>query len=220
MPGGAREGPGLPLLARRLVPDKVRDLANGLRALPREAGLRLGRPSREECAARVRGPVGADALPPAPAGPPLAVTGTARELAQLAERVPGVARAGPVRRRLTGVPGVGPPTAPAFRATVDRPGRLGPTPERRRSGGTDVQGGISRRGDGPARTASDEAARSPLVRSRGRPGLRARGPRVAERRGVARARVAVARKLARVLHRMWADGSEFRRGEEGAMPAA
>src|SRR5437588_337862 len=56
------------------------------------------------------------------------------------------------------------------------------------------------------RAASSEAARSPLVRSRGRPGLRARGPRVAERRGVARARVAVARKLARVLHRMWADG--------------
>ena len=41
---------------------------------------------------------------------------------------------------------------------------------------------------------------------------------VAKRRGMARARVAVARKLAVILHRMWADGSEFRWGKQAAAP--
>jgi len=44
--------------------------------------------------------------------------------------------------------------------------------------------------------------------------------RVAKRRGMARARVAVARKLSTILHRMWADGAEFRWGEEEVAPAA
>ena len=43
---------------------------------------------------------------------------------------------------------------------------------------------------------------------------------VAKRRGMARARIAVARKLASILHRMWVDGTEFRWGKEGAAPAA
>ncbi len=43
---------------------------------------------------------------------------------------------------------------------------------------------------------------------------------IAKRRGMARARVAVARKLAVILHRMWADGSEFRWGKQTAMPVA
>ena len=45
------------------------------------------------------------------------------------------------------------------------------------------------------------------------------GMNVAKRRGMARARVAVARKLAVILHRMWADGSEFRWGKQAAAPA-
>jgi transposase len=128
------------------------------------------------------------------------------------------------------VPGVGPLTALAFRATIDRPGRfrrsrdvgapLGLTPERYQSRETDVQGGISRCGDELARTALYEAAYSPLVRSRRWSALRAWGTQVAKRRGMARARVAVARKLARVLHRMWADDAEFRWGKEEAAPAA
>ena len=44
--------------------------------------------------------------------------------------------------------------------------------------------------------------------------LRAWGMQVARRRGMARARVAVARKLACVLHRMWADDAEFRWGKQ------
>jgi transposase len=49
--------------------------------------------------------------------------------------------------------------------------------------------------------------------------LRAWGLQVAKRRGMARARVAVARKLAVILHRTWTDGTEFRWGKEGAASA-
>ena len=102
--------------------------------------------------------------------------------------------------------GSGPLTALTFRATIDQPGRfrrsrdvgahLGLTPKRYQSGETDVQGGISRCGDELARTALHEAAHSLLVRSRKWSALRAWGMQVAKRRGMARARVAVARKLA------------------------
>jgi len=195
------------LAARRLVLNKMRDVENGLRALLREAGLKLGRPGRKEFAARVRELTADDSVLSAVAEPLLAVVEVmTRELARLTKQILAVVRDEPVCRRLMGVPGVGPLTALAFRATVDRPDRfrrsrdvgahLGLTPKRYQSGETDVQGGISRCGDELARTALYEAAHSLLVRSRRRPSLRAWGPRVAERRGVARARVAVARKLA------------------------
>src|SRR4051812_42453851 len=139
-------------------------------------------------------------------------------------------RTEPTCRRLMTVPGVGPPTALAFRATIDQPGRfrrsrdvgahLGLTPRRYQSGETDVQGGISRCGDELARTALYEAAHSLLIRSSKWSALRAWGMGIAKRRGMARARVAVARKLAVILHRMWADGSEFRWGKQATAAAA
>jgi transposase len=219
------------LAARRLVLNKLRDVENGLRALLREAGLKLGTPARKEFAARVRELVGADPVLSASAEPLLAIVAAmVGELARLTRRVLEIARAEPVCRRLMGVPGVGPLTALAFRATIDRPDRfrrsrdvgahLGLTPKRYQSGETDIQGGISRCGDELARTALHEAAHSLLVRSRKWSALRAWGVQVAKRRGMARARVAVARKRACVLHRMWADGSEFRWGKQDAASAA
>ena len=97
---------------------------------------------------------------------------------------------------------------------------LGLTPKRYQSGETDVQGGISRCGDELARTALDEAAHTLLVRSRKWSAPRARGMKVAKHRGMARARVAVARKLAVILHRIWTDGSAFRWGKESQQAAA
>ena len=122
-------------------------------------------------------------------------------------------------------PGVGPITALAFRATIDRPERfqrsrdvgahLGLTPARYQSGETDIQGRISRCGDELTRTALYEAAHCLLTRSSKWSSLRAWGMKIAKRRGMARARVAVARKLAVVLHRMWRDGTEFQFSREG-----
>jgi transposase len=143
-----------------------------------------------------------------------------REVERLTRRVLDEVKVEPTCRRLMTVPGVGPLTALAFRATIDQPDRfrqsrdvgahLGLTPRRYHSGETDVQGGISRCGDGLARTALYEAAHSLLIRSTGWSALRAWGMNIARRRGMARARVAVALRLAVMLHRMWADGSEFR----------
>lgn len=79
---------------------------------------------------------------------------------------------------------------------------------------------MSRCGDELARTALYEAAHTLLVRSRKWSGLRAWGMQIAKRRGMARARVAVARKLAVILHRMWRDGSESRFGKEPKIAAA
>ncbi len=81
------------------------------------------------------------------------------------------------------------------------------------------KGRISRCGDELARTALYEAAHSLLIRSTKWSALRAWGMAIAKRRGMARARVAVARKLGVILHRMWADGSEFRWGKQAATPA-
>ena len=124
------------------------------------------------------------------------------------------------------VPGVGPLTALTFRATVDDPSRfkhsrdvgpsLGLTPRRYQSGETDVQGRISRCGGELARTALYEAAHTLLCRSRKWSSLRARGLEIARRRGMATARVAVARKLATILHRMWSDEQDLRWGREPA----
>jgi transposase len=152
-----------------------------------------------------------------------------QEADKLTKRVLDEVKVEPTCRRLMTVPGVGPLTALAFRATIDQPGRfrksrdvgahLGLTPRRYQSGETDVQGHISRCGDELARTALYEAANSLLIRSSKWSALRAWGMNVAKRRGMARARVAVARKLAVILHRMWADGSEFRWGKQAAAPA-
>jgi hypothetical protein len=146
------------------------------------------------------------------------------ELARVTKRVLDEVRIEPTCRRLMTVPGVGPLTALAFRATIGRPERcrqsrdvgahLGLTPRRYQSGETDAQGRISRCGVELARTALYEAAHSLLIRSTKWSTLRAWGMKVAKSRGIARARVAVARKLAVILHRMWSDGSEFRWGKQ------
>jgi transposase len=170
-----------------------------------------------------------------------------QEIDRLTKRVLDEVRIEPTCRRLMTVQGVGPFTALAFRATIDRADQfrrsrdvgahLGLTPRRYQSGETDVQGRISRCGDELARTALYEAAHSLLIRSTKWSALRAWGMNVARRRGMARARVAVARKLAVIsgaagrgrgaaggnaapLHRIWADGTEFRWTKQAAASVA
>jgi transposase len=219
------------LTARRMLINKRRDIENGIRALLREVGLKVGTPSRKTCPARVRELVADDAVLASLAGSMLSVIEVmTEEVEHVTKRVLDEVRVEPTCRRLMTVPGVGPLTALAFRATIDQPSRfrtsrdvgahLGLTPRRYQSGETDLQGRISRCGDKLARTALYEAAHSLLIRSTKWSALRAWGMSVAKRRGMARARVAVARKLAVILHRMWADGSELRWGKEAMAPAA
>ena len=213
------------LVARRTVLNEMRSMENVVRAVLREAGLKLGVPGRAAFAGRVRELTEGDARVTTLVEPLLAILATMLDqLAHLTKQVQDIVRQEAVCRRLMSVPGVGPITALAFRATIDRPGRfrgsrdvgahLGLTPARYQSGETDIQGKISRCGDELARTALYEAAHTLLVRSRKWSALRAWGMKVAKARGMARARVAVARKLAVILHRMWSDGAEFRFGKE------
>jgi transposase len=213
------------LVARRTVLNEMRSIENVVRAILREAGLKLGTPSRAAFAERVRDLAGGDPLVMPLVEPLLTILATMLDqLTHLTKQVLGITRGEEVCRRLMSVPGVGPITALAFRATIDRPDRfrrsrdvgahLGLTPARYQSGETDIQGKISRCGDELARTALYEAAHTLLVRSRKWSALRAWGLKVAKHRGMARARVAVARKLAVILHRMWSDATEFRFGKE------
>jgi transposase len=213
------------LVARRTVLNEMRSIENVVRAVLREAGVKLGTPSRAAFAGRVRELAGDDVALQPLVEPLLAILATMLDqLARLTKQVLAIVRGEEVCRRLMSVPGVGPISALAFRATVDRPERfrrsrdvgahLGLTPARYQSGETDIQGKISRCGDELARTALYEAAHTLLVRSKKWSSLRAWGMKVAKHRGMARARVAVARKLAVVLHRMWRDQTAFRFGKE------
>ena len=129
-------------------------------------------------------------------------------------------------RRLMGVPGVGALVAITFTSAVDDPARFrrsravgahfGLTPKKYQSGETDVTGGISKVGDAMVRTALYEAANVMLTRAGRFSTLKRWALGVAQRRGMRRAKVALARKLATVLHRLWVDRSEFRFGKEVA----
>jgi transposase len=129
-------------------------------------------------------------------------------------------------RRLMTVPGVGALVAVTFTAAVDDPGRFsrsravgahfGLTSKKYQSGETDVAGGISRVGDAMVRMALYEAANVMLTRAGRFSTLKRWAPEVAKRRGMKRAKVALACKLATVLHRMWVDDSEFRFGRAAA----
>jgi transposase len=213
------------LVARRTVLNEMRSIENVIRAVLREDGFKLGTPGRAAFAGRVRDLVRDDLSVRPLVEPLLAILATMLEqLAHLTRQVLDITRREEVCRRLMSVPGVGPITALTFRATIDRPDRfrrsrdvgahLGLTPARYQSGETDVQGKISRCGDELARTALYEAAHTLLVRSRKWSALRAWGMKVAKARGMARARVAVARKRAVILHRMWSTGTEFWFGKE------
>lgn len=212
------------LVARRTVLNEMRSIENVVRAILREAGLKLGTPGRAAFADRVHKLAGDDPLVMPLVEPLLSVLAAMlTALARLTKQVMDLVKKETVCRRLMSVPGVGPITALDFRATIDRPDRfrrsrdvgahLGLTPARYQSGETDIQGKISRCGDELARTALYEAAHTLPVRSQKWSSLRAWGMKVARARGMARARVAVARKLAVILHRMWSDSAEFRWGQ-------
>ena len=150
--------------------------------------------------------------------------GLLAEFMRLHRRMLAIVRADAVCRRLMTAPGVGALVAITFTNRGGRPGpvrlskavgaHFGLTPKSYQSGETDVIGGISKVGDAMVRTALYEAANAMLSRPTRFSALKRWAMEVAKRRGLKRAKVALARKLATVLHRMWVDGTEFHWGKE------
>ncbi len=136
------------------------------------------------------------------------------------------AHADPICQRLMTAPGVGFVTALTFKAGVDDPTRFkrsrtvaahfGLTPRRYQSGEVDFEGHISRAGDANVRATLYVAANAMMTRSSKWSPIKAWGMKLAERRGHKRAVIAVARKLAVILHRMWIDDTQFQWSAEAA----
>lgn len=219
----------LALSARATLLAQARQLQVKIRGDLKPFGIRLGTVASGGFAARVKQRLDDRPDLAALVAPLLAMR------AELLEKVRGYDReirrhaaADPVCRRLMTVPGVGPITAFAFRATVDRPQRFarsadvpaafGLVPRIDQSGEHEHIGAISKTGDAMMRSLLFEAANALLTRTRKSFALKRWGLKVARRRGMNRARVALARRLAVVLHRMWVDGTEFRL-QEAAKPA-
>ena len=123
-------------------------------------------------------------------------------------------------RRFMAIPGVGPVTALSFSSAIDDPQRFrrsrnvaayfGLTSKRWQSGTSiDVHGRISKAGDPDVRRALYEAASAMLTRFKGRDVIKTWGLKLAKTKCHAKARVAVARKLAIVMHAMWRDGTFY-----------
>src|SRR3954464_12573669 len=109
------------LVARRTVLNEMRSIENVVRAVLREAGLKLGTPARAAFAGRVRELAGEDRAVMPIIEPLLAILATMLvELARLSKQVLALTRNEEICRRLMTVPGVGPITALTFRATIDR----------------------------------------------------------------------------------------------------
>ena len=142
------------------------------------------------------------------------------QIARSTKVLAAAAAADPVAARLMSVPGVGPITALIFKSSIEDPARFkrgedagafaGLVPRRSQSGMRDYKGRISKAGDPMLRHALYEAANSLLVRVKRPCALQIWGKALAESKGPKRARVALARKLAILLHRLWQSETEFR----------
>jgi len=209
------------LTSRKLVQRKLMDIESDMRGTLRNFGLKVGAVSSIRYEARIRNLVEGFPRLAAIIEPLLTVRRVMRQqLATLHKLLLNAVRVDPVCRRFMTVPGVGPIVALTYRASVDQPHRfihsravgahVGLTPKRHQSGEIDYDGGVSKCGDSMLRAMLYEAAQSMLTHSKKWSWLKAWGMRVAQRRGMGRAIVAVARRLAVILHRMWVDGTDFR----------
>ena len=176
--------------------------------------MKVGVTTKPRYAARVRELVAGHPMLERVAEPMLRARDALRAEFALLHRQPlAVVRGDATCRRLMTAPGVGAVVAATFTSAVDDPGRFaksrsvgahfGLTPRRYQSGETDVAGGISRVGDATARTALYEAAQSILTRTARFSALKRWALEVAKRRGMRRAKVALARKLATTSWTMW-----------------
>jgi transposase len=213
------------LTARKLIQGKLLDVESGIRGVLRGFGLKVGPISRGRFEMRIVELVDGHAMLEEVIGAILAARAALdTEFKRLHRALLALVRDDPVCRQLMSVPGVGAIVAITFKSGVDDPSRflhsrdVGPhfglTPRKYQSGELDVTGRISKVGDRMVRTALYEAASVMLTRTVRFSALKAWAMAVAKRRGTKKARVALARKLAVILHRMWVDGTSFRWSNE------
>lgn len=209
------------MTARKLLMAKAIDLEIGIRGLLRGFGVKLGVVSEKRFAERVAELIGGRDELSAIVRPLLRARNILREQARhLTLEFIDTANSDPVCRRLMTAPGVGPIVALTYRLAIDDPTRfrrsravaahLGLTQRLSQSGEVVRYGRISCWGDKDARRALFLAGRSALNRGGAQSDLKTWGLQVAARRGKLRAFIAVARRLAVILHRMWIDETDFR----------
>ena len=209
------------LLASRALLVKIkRDLENQVRGLLKNLGLVIGRAKFNVFAVRTEALIEDHPELVAAVRPLLeARKAMEQQIDDLDCKVLKLARRDVEVRRFMTVPGVGPITALCFKATIDDPTRfrrsrsvgayIGLTSRRHASGEIDWSGRISKCGDAMLRMYLFEAAGVLLTRVPKWSALKAWGTRLAKRNGLRKAKVAVARKLAVILHRMWVDRTDF-----------
>ena len=209
------------LTARKLVQSKLRDVENSLRGILRGFGLKVGKTTARSFAGRIRELVTNHASLEMIAQALLSVhAALLREFKAFEKQVRSMARSDAKARLLMSTPAVGPIVALTYASAIDDPGRFksskragshfGLTPKKHQSGETDYTGRISKIGDASVRTALYEAAHIMLIKPiKGCSQLKSWAMRIARRAGMRKAKVALARKLAVILHRMLANGTSF-----------
>lgn len=207
------------------------DLGNQIRGVLKPFGLIAGRGIGKTFADKIRSLVADGPLHEVAEALLRAWEAINTEIATLSRRLAAEARQDNRVRRLMTAPGVGVLVALTYVGVIGDPARfthsssvgayVGLTPRRFQSGEVDYTGRISRCGDRLLRTYLYEAAGIILNRVSRWSVLKAWGVRLARRIGHKKATVAVARKLAIIMHRMWRDGTEFRwSNKEAAVTAS
>lgn len=217
------------LTGRRQVMDSMLRIENTIRGLLRVQGMKIGAVHRNQYSERVMTLCEDDPEVLVAVAPLLAARDTMRDqLKKLDLAVARQARHDPICALFMGIPGVGPITALAYKATIDDPQRfakskavpahLGLTPKVYQSGEIDRSGRISKSGDQLLRHLLTEAAASMLMRTSKWCALKHWGVKLAAKIGMGKAVVAVARKMAIIMHAMWLTGEVFRFGSGEPVP--
>jgi len=209
------------LTARKLVQSKLLDVENSLRGILRGFGLKVGKTTARSFAGRIRELVqGHPNLEPVGKALLAVRDVLLREFNAFEKRVRTLSNSNARARLLMSTPAVGPIVALTYAAAVDDPARFssskrvgahfGLTPRKYQSGETDRSGRISKIGDASVREALYQAAHVMLTKPvKGCTQLKSWAMRIARRAGMSKAKVALARKLAVILHRMLADATAF-----------
>jgi transposase len=205
---------------RKILQAKRQDLENEVRGTLKAFGLKLGKVGRAKFAKRVSELVAGEPWLERLAQPMLAARAALVEsFAELHAMVLSIVRADAVCRQFMTIPGIGAVNALAYKTGVDDPTRfrrsadVGPhfglTPRRYESGETEYVGAISKCGDAMVRSLLFEAAMTLLHRVKAASSLKRWARALAKRVGARKAAVALARRLAVIMHRMWLDGTDF-----------